>query len=245
VEAAVADRQNQLTEASVELRRLEDEAGEVNAELRSLHDRRSNIPRRSLELRERLCAQLSISQQKLPFAGELIQVQPEQSAWEGAAERLLRGFGLSLLVPDQHYAEVSDWINANHLGGRLVYFRVPNRVTPVPPSASGEVTLYAKLEIKQSPFFDWLDRELRSRASHQCVESMAEFRRAVKAITRAGQIKSDQRHEKNDEHRIDDRRRFVLGWTSEAKIAALLQQGRACSKISNGSPTAAAALKMR
>jgi uncharacterized protein YPO0396 len=224
VEAASADRQNQLTEAAVELRQLHDEANEVNAELRSLHDRRSNIPRRSLELRDRLCAQLSIKQEELPFAGELIQVHPDQSSWEGAAERLLRGFGLSLLVPDLHYAAVSDWINANHLGGRLVYYRVPNRVTATPPSSSSEITLYSKLEIKSSPFFDWLDRELRTRASHQCVESMADFRRSLKAVTRAGQIKSDQRHEKNDEHRIDDRRRFVLGWTSEAKIAALLQQ---------------------
>ena len=224
VEAESADRQNQLTEVAVGLRQLQDEATEVNAELRSLHDRRSNIPRRSLELRETLCRELSIEQEELPFAGELIQVRPGQAVWEGAAERLLRGFGLSLLVPDQRYAAVSDWINANHLGGRLVYYRVPNRVAPVATSSGGETALYSKLEIKKSPFFDWLDRELRSRASHHCVESMAEFRRSVKAITRAGQIKSDQRHEKNDEHRIDDRRRFVLGWTSEAKIAALLQQ---------------------
>ncbi len=44
----------------------------------------------------------------LPFAGELIQVRPEEQAWEGAAERLLHNFGLSLLVPDRHYTALAE-----------------------------------------------------------------------------------------------------------------------------------------
>lgn len=233
VDTFATDRQNQLTELAVSLRQLEVEVTEVNAELRSLHDRRSNIPRRNWELRDKLCQHLSISQDELPFVGELIQVRPGDAAWEGAAERLLRGFGLSLLVPDQRYAAVSDWINTNHLGGRLVYYRIPARLAPSPSpiTSGGETALYTKLEIKESPFFDWIDRELRRRAAHHCVSSMVEFRRSVKAITQAGQIKSDERHEKNDEHRIDDRRRFVLGWTSEAKIAALLQQATGLQQL--------------
>ena len=42
---------------------------------------------------------------ELPFAGELIAVADDSREWEGAAERLLRGFALSLLVPDSLYAE--------------------------------------------------------------------------------------------------------------------------------------------
>ena len=38
---------------------------------------------------------------------------------------MLRGFALSVLVPDRHYAAVSDWINGHHLSGRIVYYRVP------------------------------------------------------------------------------------------------------------------------
>ena len=60
----------------------------------------------------------------MPFAGELIQVREDEKDWEGAAERLLRNFGLSLLVPDRHYARVADWVDRTHLRGRLVYFRV-------------------------------------------------------------------------------------------------------------------------
>ena len=52
---------------------------------------------------------------------------------------------------------------------------------------------------------------------------MAEFRRADRAVTRAGQIKEPGgRHEKNDTSRIDDRSSYVLGWSNERKIEALL-----------------------
>ena len=39
----------------------------------------------------------------LPFAGELLDVAEGFEEWRGAAERVLRGFALSLLVPQQHY----------------------------------------------------------------------------------------------------------------------------------------------
>ncbi len=224
VDSAYADRQNRLTEIGVELKELNGEAAEVNAELRSLGGRRNNIPKKNLDLRQVLSGDLGVTEDELPFAGELIQVRAQDAAWEGAAERLLHGFAVSMLVPDEHYPAVSDWINEHHLGGRLVYYRVPLRVMPGPSPAGGQDALYTKLDIQESPYFDWLDRELRIRAGHQCVDSMSEFRRAQKAITRTGQIKSEQRHEKNDEQRIDDRRRYVLGWNNDAKVAALTAQ---------------------
>ena len=51
----------------------------------------------------------------MPFAGELLQVRSEESAWEAAAERLLHNFGLSLLVPDSHYPQVVEWVDRTHL----------------------------------------------------------------------------------------------------------------------------------
>ena len=52
---------------------------------------------------------------------------------------------------------------------------------------------------------------------------MHDFRRADKAVTREGQVKSRDRHEKDDRRRIDDRREYVLGWTNERKIEALVE----------------------
>lgn len=228
---AQADSQNRLMEVGGEAKTLKEQADEVNAELRSLQSRKNNIPTRNLELRRSLCTELSLAEADLPFAGELIQVRPDESDWEGAAERLLHSFALSILVPDDHYLAVSDWINDHHLNGRVVYYRVLADVASAPalgsPPASG--SLFAKLEIKETRFYSWLESELASRAAYRCVESMAEFRRTPRAITKAGQIKgSGGRHEKDDRRRIDDRSHYVLGWTNERKIGALL---RRASKI--------------
>jgi uncharacterized protein YPO0396 len=221
---ALTDSQNKLTEIAVDKGKLDDEAKKVNAELLSLRARRSNIPARDLELRTRLCHELKLREDALPFAGELIEVRPEEADWEGAAERLLHSFALSILVREGHYPAVSDWINDHHLNGRVVYYRVPQ---PAPlgllPPSLEDGTLAAKLIVKDSPFANWVEGELARRADVRCVETMAEFRRASRAITKTGQIKgTGGRHEKDDRYRIDDRSRYVLGWSNERKIEALL-----------------------
>ena len=220
------DHQNALTEIGVQAAQVRTEAKEVNADLRSLRERENNIPRQQLELRAQLCRELKIREDALPFAGELIRVHEAEADWEGAAERVLHGFALSILVPEAHYAAVSDWIDAHHLRQRVVYYRVPETARVAPPTYP-RGSLATKLEVKDSPFADWIARELDRRADHECVASMTEFRRAVKAITRAGQVKEKGgRHEKDDRSRIDDRSRYVLGWSNEAKIQALLTRAQ-------------------
>jgi len=231
-----ADLQNRLTDVGVELATLTEEGRELNAELLSLRSRVSNIPKRSLDLRDWLCGELKLAGSALPFAGELIQVRPEEAEWEGAAERLLRSFGLSLLVPDEHYRAVSDWINDHHLATKVVYYRVP-ALTMAPAYRGNDPDdrmLFSKLEVKQTPFSAWLDKELGHRAGYECVDTMDEFRRAARAITRSGQIKgSGGRHEKNDSTRIDDRSSYVLGWSNEQKIQTLLRRAEETNRRRN------------
>ncbi len=232
-ESALAEAQNRVTDVSMDQQALLAESADLRAELTSLQERRSNIPRRVLDLRERVAAELGLPVADLPFAGELIQVREDAADWEGAVERVLHGFGLSMLVPSRHYSRVCDWIDDNHLGLRLVYYRVPTNVvaTPTPaqfaPTGSAADPLYGKLQIKpDSSFYGWLERELWRRADHHCATTMTEFRQCDKAVTRAGQVRSGQRHEKNDDRPIGDRRNYVLGWSPEAKIDSLLAQAQ-------------------
>jgi uncharacterized protein YPO0396 len=245
VELRRTDLQNRESELAIERHDNATESNDVRQELGSLGQRRSNIPRFSLELRDRMCAALSMDAEDLPFAGELIQVRDDEAAWEGAAERLLRGFGISLLVPNERYSAVSDWIDAHHLGMRLVYYRVP-AVVPAAGRASwpGADRLAHKLQIKDdTPFYPWLERELARRADHLCAATMADFRRADRAITRAGQIKEAGRHVKDDTRRLDDRRSYVLGWSNQAKIDALLEQATRLDKQRQELAAALAALQ--
>ncbi|TVP81697.1 ATP-binding protein [Thioalkalivibrio sp.] len=222
-----ADLQNALTEQAVNLRQGKQEHDALSAEIDSLRRRRSNIDDRQIRIRAALCAALGLDEEVMPFAGELLQVREEEQPWEGAAERLLRGFGLSLLVPDAHYRAVADWVDRSHLRGRLVYFQVRAVRRGDLPDLHVE-SLVRKLSIKpDSPFYDWLERELAHRFDVACCDTQEQFRRERRAITLAGQIKDPTgRHEKDDRHALSDRGRYVLGWTNTAKIAALEGRSR-------------------
>ncbi|HET9034508.1 MAG TPA: ATP-binding protein [Dokdonella sp.] len=217
-----ADLQNSLTEHSVTLHQGKQEHVELSAEIDSLKSRRSNIDDRQIRIREALCSALKLDVEDMPFAGELIQVREDERDWEGAAERLLHGFALGLLVPDAHYRKVAEWVDGAHLRGRLVYFHVRDRKVKALPDLHRD-SLVRKLAIKpDSPCYDWLERELAHRFDVACCTNQEQFRRETRAITHAGQIKDPSgRHEKDDRHRIDDRSRYVLGWSNSAKIAAL------------------------
>lgn len=217
-----ADLQNALTEHGVTLRQGKQEHDQQTLEIDSLKRRRSNIDDQQIKIRAEMCVALGLNEEEMPFAGELIQVREDERDWEGAAERLLRGFGLALLVPDAHYKAVAEWVDGAHLRGRLVYFHVRSRKSPELPDLHRD-SLARKLAIKpDSPHYDWLERELAHRFDVACCATQEQFRRETRAITRAGQIKDPSgRHEKDDRHRIDDRSRYVLGWSNSAKIAAL------------------------
>ena len=220
-----ADLENRITDDSVAMRGLREELAALSAEVESLKARRSNIPSRQIAIREALCQALDLAPEDMPFAGELLQVQPKESAWEGAAERLLHNFGLSLLVPDSHYPQVVEWVDRTHLRGRLVYFRIRNRVAKEAPDLHPD-SIVRKLQIRpDSAFHDWMERELAQRFDVACCATTEQFRRETRGITLTGQMKMPgERHEKDDRHRIDDRSRFILGWSNEAKIATLEHQ---------------------
>ena len=218
-ESRRASISNELSELAVAQRDIRTRLDDVEAELKSLAERDSNIDQRMIAVRTALCAALGIGTEHLPFAGELIRVTDEQ--WEPAAERLLHGFGLSLLVPDRHYSEVARWVDATDLRGRLVYFRVRGRGSSRGPS--DERSLVHKLAVRpDTPFADWLNAEVARRFDLVCARTPEEFQQAGHAITRNGQIKAGgERHEKDDRHPLGDRRRYVLGWDNSAKRRAL------------------------
>ncbi len=223
--AQEADLDNARTELSVDRRRAHDDGEVINAELRSLSGRDSNIDTRSLAIRSALAEALGVPEDDIPFVGELIQVRPEFDEWRGAAERVLRGFALSVIVPASHYEAASAWIDGHHLGGRLVYYRVSPRFTRDTPRRAEGTLLADLLEVKDGPFQPWVLHELQRRADYVCVEDAAALRDHERAVTRRGQIKSGRgRHEKDDRFRLEDRTRWVLGWSNRDKIDALLKR---------------------
>jgi uncharacterized protein YPO0396 len=231
----LADRKRELDASVADLigntKEIDKARSEVGAELASLERRTSNLPGEQVELRAQLCADLGLTPEDLPYAGELLDVSEDFGEWRGAAERVLRGFALSLLVPQEHYDTVTGWVNGRRLtfhgrggqqvGAKLVYERVASRRMPLQRHGSTALLLADCMEAKEGPFREYLLDELTKRADFRCAETLAEFRDERRAVTREGQVRSGDRHEKDDRHRVDDPRRWVLGWANERKIAAL------------------------
>ena len=82
-------------------------------EMARLFRGREDAVERTLEIVER--CRFSLDELRYEYPDESQEgVSPQQRlerlTWEGAAERVLHGFALSVLVPEGHYQAVSDWI---------------------------------------------------------------------------------------------------------------------------------------
>jgi uncharacterized protein YPO0396 len=198
---------------------------ELQADLASLNTQRNQIPRHSLDIRSKITKALRIDEAELPFVGELIRVRDEAHTWKGAIERVLHSFALNMVVPENHYKRVSQFVDKNHLSGKLVYRRIDPKA-PLSKMRPNENTLYYKLEVKaDSLYADWLRAEIIGTFNYICIENPEDFHHERRAITIAGQIKHDtNRYEKDDRYLISDTTHYILGWDNRAKRQAIEQQ---------------------
>jgi len=195
-------------------------------EVQALQSQPSNIPADMLELRNKIASAIRVSVTVLPFAGELIEVKPDEASWQGAIERVLRGFALSILVDERNYSALSNHINSTHLGQRLVYYR-NGRTEPMQEKPVSPDSIVFKLNIKEGNYTEWLKAELRQRFNYTCVDSVQAFRTVERAITREGQVKHNKtRHEKDDRRAVGDRSNWVLGFDNREKLALFQQQAQ-------------------
>lgn len=219
----VANIEIQRDELVSQHKELEKQQQELQVELDSLRRRKSQIPQKNLNIRDRIAKELDLDKTELPFIGELLKVRDDASEWEGSIERLLRSFGLCILVSDRNYQQVNIYVNNNNLKGRLDYYRVTKSASQATQRQASLNNVPAKLEIKPDDrmFFRWLSDKLVQSYNYTCCD-LEEFTRQTRAITKTGLIKhGGERHEKDDSSRIGDRRNYILGWDNAAKIAAI------------------------
>ena len=197
---------------------------DIDEELRHLRGAKSNIPLKLHDIRRDIARHTGLTLADLPFIGELINVKPAEAEWRGAIERLLRGYARTLLVDKRHVPAISEYLEGRHLGLRFQYDGVPEEVE-VPQKSLNERSLVRKVEVEQRPghenFTYWVNSQLRRRFDYVCVDAPADMARYTHALTRGGQVKAAEHHEKDDRSRIDDRSQWALGSSNDAKIAQL------------------------
>lgn len=222
LDAQEADRTAITYEAQRDSFRTQDEVQRLTDELATLESQHSNMEPALLRARSELAGRLGVEASEMPFAGELLDVGPGESDWQGAIERVLRPLARTLLVPDSLYTRAAAAIDRQNWGTRLVWERVRADTRrpadgPAPDTLPGKVTVLAS-----SPFAGWLSGTIGRRYDYRCVDDVAQFSRVDRALTRAGQVKhSSTRHEKDDRWPVTDRTRWLLGSSTEAKQKAL------------------------
>ncbi len=212
-------------------RKIEEDRSEAAA----LERRKGNLPESFVALREKMCRDLQLAPSDLPFAAELITVDPAQREWEASIEQVLFAFARSLLVSTENYSRVAGYVDKTRLvdgrgqGQRLVYLRVggqsDSRQTESISSIHGD-SLIHKLEYRlDHPLTPWIKAEIQQRFNFLACETVEAFQRTQgAAMTRNRHLKTGgARHEKDDRSAQDDRRNFVLGWDNRAKRLALAE----------------------
>lgn len=226
LQAELEDHRNRRAELLADKRRLEAENERDITDLELIKKQTSNIPAELLRLRSELAQAAGVTEDRLPFAGELIEVPTEQSVWRPAIERLVRPFGLSLLVPDTDpiYTKVAGHIRKSHLNQRIVFYKVRVlsgvRFTADSPDPK---RVWGKLRLRDDhPMQAWLAREVRNLYDHVCCDSVEEFEKTPRGLSKEGLVAhSEHRREKDDRRRLGDVKDYVLGWSNREKVAAL------------------------
>ena len=224
-EAEQHDHQTQIYAALDQRRVLRERVEGIEGELAALRRYGSNLDPRLLAARQLLVERLQVDVATLPFVGELLQVRAEDAVWTGAIERVLASFARTLVVPERHYLAASEIVDAQFLGARLVYEKVSGTPAVEVASEPSPASLVAKLEPAEGLYQGWVMERLHRRFDYACVDHPRDFRRHDRAVTRAGQVKhSSSLHEKDDRRQVDERSRWVLGFSTVAKEAELERQ---------------------
>lgn len=219
------DLENQWADARNELKILRNEQTEIGVEFDSLQKQKNNITGRVAEIRNEIIAHCGVTEDEIPFIGELLQVREEDKHWEYGIEKVLHNFALRLIVPDKYYDEVNNYVNNTNLRGRIVYHRFnPKENFNLDFTEDVDNSIYSKLELKEeSPYAEWLEYVLKTDYNFVCTDDMNLFRACRRAVTSEGLIKNNQRHEKDDRQKGSSREQFVLGWDNSSKRNHIFQ----------------------
>lgn len=180
----------------------------------------SNIDIKFQQLRDELVESLGLVREQCVFIGELIDVDESQRSWQGAIERALGGLRTTLAVPADHFPMVTRWLNTRHTGlhVRVQVVRDEGLLQAAEFKVNG---FLRKLVWRDHPYREWLKRHL-ARFDLHCVASSEDLDVTPFSMTQQGLMHMDKgRFEKKDQHRIEDRRNWYLGFSNKSRLALL------------------------
>ncbi|MFE4543659.1 ATP-binding protein [Arthrobacter sp. NPDC056727] len=235
-----AARSAELKDDSAALQELRFEAFDAHAtkkrelaaaeqELVSLKTRKSLLPPSSIENRAAIAAATGIPEEQMPFGGELIDLAEGQEQWRPAAERALRNLATTLLVPGEHFAAVTRYLNGNTIRGALravdVSKPLAGAALAVEDVADGD--LLTKLDIlttgTNADHGVWIRERIALDFAYPCVEDPDELAALDKGLSLGGVVKRN-RHTVEKDDRFTSRQDYVLGFDNASKLELVAGQ---------------------
>jgi uncharacterized protein YPO0396 len=191
------------------------------AELARLRATGALVPPGPLARRAAIAQATGTDPGALPYAAELIDVAGGEERWRPAAEKVLRGFGLRLLVPQELREKVAVYIDEHDMRGVVDYSIVTaasaHQPRPAPGSLAAKLTVTAGHGASQ-----WLLAQVTTQFSHACVENTAALQGHALAVTVSGTVKQRGSHyRKDDRPELTSPSSWILGGSAAAKIEAL------------------------
>ncbi len=211
------DAQTVEYEAMASLMSLRKRAETLDEQIRSYQRRGTNIDDRSVAARRAIASACSLSEDQLPFAGELMDVAADSTIWRLAAEKALQSLARTILVPGELLNQVTHAIDELDGLGRVRWADIS--VTPRQTEA-GPADLVAKLDFSSGEAGRWLRAKITADYPLVCVKNDAAMHVHPKAITPAGTIKTGSGSFERDTRNLPASD-YLLGFTNESKILEL------------------------
>lgn len=204
---------------------------EKYSELIRLQSAKTLIPGKAVLRREQISQGTGVPITSLPYAAELIDIADGQERWRPAAEKVLRNYGMRLLVPERHKDTVRQYIDSHDMRSLIEY----SIVTPVSAHEPRPLmnTLAGKLTVAgEHQHGRWLASQLAQRFNHVCVETARDLDDHRIAVTVNGTVKlPGNQYRKDDRPELTDRASYILGANTAAKRKALEQEVAALAEI--------------
>lgn len=198
---------------------LDSQIHDLQDEIAQTEQQKSSLPSKQQQWRDEVQAALNIAPNSLMFIAEMLEVADEHRAWQGAIERALGGLRTTLLVPKSEFHKINQWLNARHMGTHIRVQEVDLEKTQTVEFQ--EKGYLAKLLWREHAYRDWL-RGFLHKKDLICAENMAEFEHTPFSITREGlQHWERGRSEKKDNHKIDDKNQWFLGFSNKTRLGSL------------------------
>ncbi|MGW2659975.1 ATP-binding protein [Nocardia tengchongensis] len=191
------------------------------AELDRLRSAKSLIPGPAIDRRVWISGQTGVPINEIPYAAELIDIADGHERWRPAAEKVLRSYGMRMLVPERHKDVIRQFIDRNDMRG-VVEYAIVTAVSAHDPRPLPN-TLAGKLAIdRDHPHGKWLADQITRRFNHVCVESARELDDHSMAVTVRGTVKlSGNHYRKDDRPELTRKSTYILGANTVAKRQAV------------------------